>query len=66
MDRLRREIIAPLRRVFQAAQEELHLLEQDLGLCVQCGGRPPDPLKERAEVRARLHRFTAASRRRVA
>ena len=66
MHRLRLEIIAPLRRAFQAAQAELHLLEQDLGLCVQCGGHPPEPLKVRAELRARLHRITAASGRRVA
>jgi hypothetical protein len=66
MNRLRREIIDPLRRAFRAAQEELHLLEQDLGLCAQCGSRPPVPLKERAKVRSRLHRVTAASGRRVA
>ncbi len=66
MDRLRREIIDPLRRALQAAQEELHLLEQDLGLCTQCGERPPLPLKERAAIRTRLHRLSAASGRRVA
>ncbi len=66
MNRLRRQIIDPLRRAFEAAQTELKLLEQDLGLCAQCGSRPPLPLKERAKLRSRLQDTSAASSRRVA
>ena len=59
-------LFAPLHRAIEAVQRELQLLEQDLGLCAQCGGQPPTPLKDRARVRARLHQMTAASQRRVA
>jgi hypothetical protein len=66
MDHWRREFFAPLRRALRAAQLELALLERDLGLCEQCGDRPPSPLKDRAAARMRLHRITAAGGRRVA
>src|SRR5439155_9802202 len=66
MDHWRRELFAPFRRALRAAQHELALLERDLGLCEQCGDRPPSPLKDRAATRMRLHRITAAGGRRVA
>jgi hypothetical protein len=66
MDHWHHGLFAPLRRAFRAAQEEFELLERDLGLCRQCGDRPPTPLKDRAALRMRLHRLTAAGGRRVA
>jgi hypothetical protein len=57
--------LSALRRALDAAQQELSLLEQDLGLCAACGERPPLPLKQRA-LRSLSPRTAARGGRRVA
>ncbi|HEY7065654.1 MAG TPA: hypothetical protein VII06_29535 [Chloroflexota bacterium] len=37
-----------LNRALDAVQRELRLLEADLGLCPDCGERPPIPFSQRA------------------
>ncbi len=41
-------VTARLQGALTAVQHELHLLEQDLGLCANCGARPPIPFAQRA------------------
>ena len=41
-------VTARLHGALVAVQNELRLLEQDLGLCPNCGTRPPVPFAERA------------------
>jgi hypothetical protein len=66
MNRLHHEIIGPLQRALQAIQQEIHLLEQDLGLCADCGERPPVPFEQRTASRVRRHTFGTPPGRRVA
>jgi hypothetical protein len=43
----RRPLTMFLRRSLDNVQAELRALEQDLGLCAECAGSPPPPLRER-------------------
>ena len=43
-----RNVIPKLRQVLDAVQQELRLLEEDLGLCAACGERRPRPLGQYA------------------
>jgi len=64
--RLPKTIVRELRRALDAVQQELRLLELDLGLCADCGERPPAPLAERRLRAAPVRATIAAQRRRVA
>jgi hypothetical protein len=45
MSGLAMSIVGRLRRALDAVEQELRLLEQDLGLCAECAERrPPPPL----------------------
>lgn len=59
-------VTSAVRDAFAAAQRELRLLEQDLGLCSQCGTEPPTPFKERPPRPLASHRARAVGSRRVA
>ena len=55
-----------LRRALDAVQQELRLLEQDFGLCADCGDHPPAPLGQRRWQAAPVRATVAPERRRVA
>jgi hypothetical protein len=63
---LPKTIFRELCRALDAAQHELRLLEQDLGLCADCGDRPPAPLRERPVKTVPVRAPVPAERRRVA
>jgi RNA polymerase-binding transcription factor DksA len=58
-----RQLLNTLRRTVQAVQDELKVLEGDLGLCESCGDHPPMPFNQRAP---RPHVLVTTTRRRVA
>ena len=41
-------VTSRLQGALAAVQHELRLLEQDLGLCANCGAQPPIPFAQRA------------------
>jgi hypothetical protein len=61
-----KRIFRELSRALDAVQHELQLLEQDLGLCAECGDCPPVPLAQRRFRAAPVRVPLAAQRRRVA
>jgi RNA polymerase-binding transcription factor DksA len=61
-----KRVYRELRRALGAVQQELRLLEQDFGLCAECGDRPPAPLGQRRWQAAPVRATIAPQRRRVA
>jgi len=61
-----KRVFQQLARALDAVQHELHLLEEDLGLCADCGDHPPLPLKQRRWQPAPVRARAAVDRRRVA
>jgi hypothetical protein len=52
MSGLAMSIVGRLRRALDAVEQELRLLEQDLGLCAECAERRPPPPLGRGAVRS--------------
>ncbi len=52
-----------LRRTLRSVQQDLRALEQDLGLCAECGETRPLPLSERRRERLRAGPRPVAGRR---
>jgi RNA polymerase-binding transcription factor DksA len=61
-----KKILRELCRALDAVQHELRLLEQDFGLCADCGERPPTPFNQRRLRPAPVRAALASERRRVA
>lgn len=55
-------VTTALRRGLGAVQQELHALEQDLGLCAVCGESRPLPFRQRRLERLRARPGPAAGR----
>ena len=56
-------VTTALRRGRDAVQQELRALEQDLGLCAECGETRPLPFSQRRLARPRPRPGPAAGRR---
>jgi hypothetical protein len=61
-----KRIYRDLRRALVAVQHEMRALEQDFGLCADCGDHPPAPLGQRRFQPAPVRAAFQTQRRRVA
>jgi hypothetical protein len=61
-----KRIYRGLHRALVAVQQEVRLLEQDFGLCADCGDCPPAPLGQRRYQPAPVRAAFQTHRRRVA
>ena len=61
-----KRIYRELSRALGAIQQEVRLLEQDFGLCADCGDCPPAPLGQRRYQPAPVRATFQPQRRRVA